>query len=76
MVLSIVYQAIWAIVLVKDKFSSNLTTSKIKSCQNYNGGNCYLYVSRTEICKCKDLRNIPPYSFYLGSSSKDFINDQ
>ena len=40
-----------------------------------NSDESYLYVYKTEICKCKENDNRSWYNFCLGSISKDFTKD-
>ena len=42
----------------------------------YNGGESYLYVNKTEICKFEANDNISWYNFCLGSISKDFTTEE
>ena len=42
----------------------------------YNGDESYLYANKTKICKFTMKDNISWYNFYLGSISKDFIQDK
>ena len=43
---------------------------------HYNGGESYLYVNKTEICKFKAKDNISWCNFCLGNVSRDFTKDE
>ena len=44
--------------------------------REYNTDNSYLFVYKTQIFKFKDLCNLTPYLFCLGSVSNDFTNNE
>ena len=65
-------------IYAEKTYSINFTKTKIKFCLSlhYNGGNSYLFVNGTEICKFKAKDSeVVPYPLCLGNISKDFSVD-
>ena len=65
-------------VVQQKKICVNFGKANTKFCLSlrYNGDESYLYVNKTEICKCNAKDNISWYNLCLGSVSKDFTKDE
>ena len=71
-------QGLESTLTAEKMYSINFTVTKTKFCLslNYNGGNSYLFVNGTEICKFKAKDSAMVASpLYLGNISKDWSND-
>ena len=65
------------VVTAGKKFTINFSKASTTVCLSlhYNGDESYLYVNKTEICKCKVNDNISWYNFCVGNVSKDEQNE-
>ena len=66
------------IALMQRKLSNNVREANTKFCLNlhYNGGESYLYVSKTEIYEFNARDNISWHNICLSSTSKGFTKDE
>ena len=71
-------QGLESTLTAEKMYSINFTVTKKKFCLSlhYNGGNSYLFVNGTEICKFKaKYSNIVASPLCLGNISKDWSTD-